>query len=302
MLKKKNQFHGIGAKTTCGFNKQRIDWKHHVSSGVIQYSQEWWRWLPQCKDKIKQIAVVSWYIMCPHIVQPWCFIYLIWTPPSLFAGSYCENILWQADVINELCYSRASSLLKPAVMSQLCWIWIMDPVRPSLTPRERWRHAAAAASPRRNEMLMHSWLCHRSAAHFLSIVCARVCFYLHTSMFLFAWVCLSANAHSCLSARANVGVSLFILTSVCVLVVCVCVILLREIISSNVHWPDSLPVLGFFRCINILEESPGETESLCKHNHRGSVRELLARASLSGTEEFAAHGVFSSHTYIQIDF
>lgn len=84
--------------------------------------------------------------------------------------------------------------------------------------------------------------------------------------------------------------------------VCVCVILLREIISSNVHWPDSLPVLGFFRCINILEESPGETESLCKHNHRGSVRELLARASLSGTEEFAAHGVFSSHTYIQIDF
>lgn len=178
MLKKKNQFHGIGAKTTCGFNKQRIDWKHHVSSGVIQYSQEWWRWLPQCKDKIKQIAVVSWYTVCPHIVQPWCFIYLIWTPPSLFTGSCCENILWQADVINELCYSRASSLLKPAVMSQLCWIWIMDPVRPSLTPRERWRHAAAAAaaaSPRRNEMLMHSWLCHRSAAHFLSIVCARVC-------------------------------------------------------------------------------------------------------------------------------
>lgn len=136
---------------------------------------------------------------------------------------------------------------------------------------------------------------------FINRLCTCV-FNLHTGMFLFAWVCLSANAHSCLLARANVGVSLFILTSVCVLVVCVCVILLREIISSNVHWPDSLPVLGFFRCINILEESPGETESLCKHNHRGSVRELLARASLSGTEEFAAHGVFSSHTYIQIDF
>lgn len=138
------------------------------------------------------------------------------------------KLLWKHSVTGRR-YKRAllqSSVLfiKAAVMSQLCWIWIMDPVRPSLTPRERWRHAAAAAaSPRRNEMLMHSWLCHRSAAHFLSVACARACFYLHTGMFLFAWVCLSANAHSCLSARANVGVSLFILTSVCVLVVCVCV-------------------------------------------------------------------------------
>ena len=137
---------------------------------------------------------------------------------------------------------------------------------------------------------------------FISCLCTCV-FNLHTGMFLFTWVCLSANAHSCLLSRANVGASVFILTSVCVLVsVCVCEILLREIISSNVHWPDSLPVLGFFRCINILEESPGETESLCKHNHRGSVHVLSARASLSGTEEFAAHSVFSLHTYIQIDF
>lgn len=50
-----------------------------------------------------------------------------------------------------------------------------------------------------------------------------------------------------------------------------CVILLREIISSNVRWPDSLPVLCSFRCINILKESPGETESLCKHNCHESV-------------------------------
>lgn len=57
---------------------------------------------------------------------------------------------------------------------------------------------------------------------FINRLCTCV-FNLHTGMFLFAWVCLSANAHSCLSARANVGVSLFILTSVCVLVVCVCV-------------------------------------------------------------------------------
>ena len=36
MPKKKNQFHGIGAKTTCGFNKQRIDLKHQVSRGLIE--------------------------------------------------------------------------------------------------------------------------------------------------------------------------------------------------------------------------------------------------------------------------
>ena len=71
------------------------------------------------------------------------------------------------------------------------------------------------------------------------------------------------------------------------------VIWLREIISRNVHWPDSQPVLGFFGCINILEELPGETESLCKHNHQDCVHVLYTADLIIRTEvERFAHTVF----------
>lgn len=84
-------------------------------------------------------------------------------------------------------------------------------------------------------------------------------------------VCVSAraNARSCLCTRGYMAVIALPLIYVCIGLGCV--ILLREIISSNVRWPDSLPVLCSFRCINILKESPGETESLCKHNCHESV-------------------------------
>lgn len=84
-------------------------------------------------------------------------------------------------------------------------------------------------------------------------------------------VCVSAraNACSCLCTRGYMAVIALPLIFVCIGLGCV--ILLREIISSNVHWPDSLPVLCSFRCINILKESPGETESLCKHNRHESI-------------------------------
>lgn len=84
-------------------------------------------------------------------------------------------------------------------------------------------------------------------------------------------VCVSAraNARSCLCTRGYMAVIALPLIYMCIGLGCV--ILLREIISSNVRWPDSLPVLCSFRCINILKESPGETESLCKHNCHESV-------------------------------
>lgn len=117
---------------------------------------------------------------------------------------------------------------------------------------------------------MHWCWWQKSIAYFESAVCAwvllRVCLF-YTVLCVF--VSARANARSCLCTRGYMAVIALPLIYVCIGLGCV--ILLREIISSNVHWPDSLPVLCSFRCINILKESPGETESLCKHNRHESA-------------------------------
>lgn len=74
---------------------------------------------------------------------------------------------------------------------------------------------------------------------------------MHVNMRCFSAVFLCGNAQSCPWARAYVGILGFIPTYMCVYIP-VCVILLREIISGNVHWPDPQPVLGFFRCTVLI--------------------------------------------------
>lgn len=93
------------------------------------------------------------------------------------------------------------------------------------------------------------------------------------------------NAHCCACEFAYVLVFLMCICKCSKHVhVFVCVILLREIISSNV-------ALGFFGCINILEDSRGETESLCKHKHHESVRVLSIVDLIIKTEakKFCTH-------------
>lgn len=105
-------------------------------------------------------------------------------------------------------------------------------------------------------------------------------------------VCVSARAkaRSCLRARGYMAVIALPLIYVCMGLVCV--ILLREIISSNVHWPDSVPVLCSFRCINILKESPGETESLCKHNrHESSALCTLGLINRMKMDKICTHSM-----------
>lgn len=88
-----------------------------------------------------------------------------------------------------------------------------------------------------------------------------------------------ANAQTCVCL--GVPSCLHVFMCICVCDFC------GEIISCNVHWPDSLPVLGFFRCINILDESPGGTGSLRKHNCHESVHILCTPGLIISTENLA---------------
>lgn len=221
--------------------------------------------------------------------------HVIISPPpphcGLSSGHRCEYIKWQANIINVLCHSPAFSLLKWAVMSRLCWVWIIDPGPPSLTPKENWLHTPACF-PAMEGHVNALVLVTKTYCIFLISGVSICSFCLHTCMFYTVFL----RAQCCAWACAYMGVLVSIPTyTVCVYAcnVCVCVISLREIISSNVHWPDSSLVLCFFRCINILEESPGESESLCKHNHHESVHVLCTVGLIIRTETGKfAHTVF----------
>lgn len=70
-------------------------------------------------------------------------------------------------------------------------------------------------------------------------------------------------------------------------------VLLRDIISSNVHLPDSLPILCVFGYIGVFEDSPGETESLCKHNQHDNVNVLFTPGLIRVTvKRTCSHTVF----------
>lgn len=183
-------------------------------------------------------------------------------------------------------------------MSQLCWVWLIDPIPPSLIPSENWLHTAAASLLGR-DMLMRSTRMYCTCL----ISAVSMCCFFPAHMHVFCTVFLCANAGFSVGPCWYWRVGVLSYVYMCVPAVCVCVILLREIISSNVHWPDSPPVLGFLRCINILEKSPGETESLCKHNHHESIYVYVCVhwASLSGQRKFHTQYFSMIHIY-KIDF
>lgn len=102
--------------------------RHVLSSAPPHYNQQQFKWFKTEKRLLSGSPHPA-LVMFNHISSPSSRSHY-----GLSEGRCCENILWQADIMDELRHRAALALLRWAVMSQLCWVWIIRPAPPSLTP------------------------------------------------------------------------------------------------------------------------------------------------------------------------